>query len=120
MGRVSGGTLSPDGKNILYGVTYYNMEENKGSRDIYIIPVAGGTPKKLVESTISEFGEVSLTDPDLYENIADLICEKKKLSKNQIEPIVKNIEKNVKLIDLRLINLPEEIIEKMNQVYNNR
>jgi len=58
MGRVSGGTLSPDGKNILYGVTYYNMEENKGSRDIYIIPVAGGTPKKLVESTISEFGEV--------------------------------------------------------------
>ena len=69
---------------------------------------------------ISEFGEVSLTDPDLYENIADLICEKKKLSKNQIDPIVTNIEKNVKLIDLRLINLPEEIIEKMNQVYNNR
>ena len=69
---------------------------------------------------ISEFGEVSLNDPDLYENIADLICEKKKLSKNQIDPIVTNIEKNVKLIDLRLINLPEEIIEKMNQVYNNR
>jgi len=69
---------------------------------------------------ISEFGEVSLTDPDLYENIADLICEKKKLSKNQIDPIVTNIEKNVKLIDLRLINLPDEIIEKMNQVYNNR
>lgn len=58
MGRVSGGTLSPDGKNILYGVTYYSMEENKGSRDLYIIPVAGGTPKKLVESPISEFGEV--------------------------------------------------------------
>jgi 5'-3' exonuclease len=69
---------------------------------------------------ISEFGEVSLNDPDLYENIADLICEKKKLSKNQIDPIVTNIEKNVKLIDLRLINLPEEIIEKMNEVYNNR
>jgi 5'-3' exonuclease len=69
---------------------------------------------------ISEFGEVSLTDPDLYENIADLICEKKKLSKSQITPIVTNIERNVKLIDLRMINLPEEIIEKMNQVYNNR
>jgi len=69
---------------------------------------------------LTEFGEISLSDPDLYENIADLICEKKKLSKSQIEPIVGNIERNVKLIDLRLINLPEEIIEKMNEVYNNK
>lgn len=58
LGRVSGGTLSPDGKNILYGVTTYSLEENKSTRDIFIIPVSGGTPKKLVESTISEFGEV--------------------------------------------------------------
>jgi hypothetical protein len=33
---------------------------------------------------ITEFGEIDLRDPDLYENIADLICEKKKLSKTQI------------------------------------
>ena len=66
---------------------------------------------------LTEFGEISLTDPDLYENIADLICEKKKLSKSQIEPIVGNIERNVKLIDLRMVNLPEEIIEKMNDIY---
>lgn len=58
LGRVNGGTLSPDGKHVLYGVSTYNMEENKGTRDIYIIPVAGGTPKKLVDSPISEFGEV--------------------------------------------------------------
>jgi 5'-3' exonuclease len=69
---------------------------------------------------LTEFGEISLTDPDLYENIADLICEKKKLSKSQIEPIVGNIERNVKLIDLRMVNLPEEIIERMDEVYNNR
>jgi 5'-3' exonuclease len=66
---------------------------------------------------LTEFGEVSLTDPDLYENMADLICEKKKLSKSQIPSIVSNIQKNVKLIDLRLINLPDEIINKMNDVY---
>ena len=66
---------------------------------------------------LTEFGEVSLTDPDLYENMADLICEKKKLSKSQIPSIVSNIQKNVKLIDLRLINLPDEIINKMNYVY---
>ena len=49
--------------------------------------------------------------------MADLICEKKKLSKSQIPSIVSNIQKNVKLIDLRLINLPDEIINKMNDVY---
>ena len=68
---------------------------------------------------ISEFGEINLDDPDLYENIADLICEKKKLSKTQIESIVENIKSNVKLIDLRLHNLPDEIIEKMNNGYSN-
>ena len=68
---------------------------------------------------ISEFGEINLGDPDLYENIADLICEKKKLSKTQIESIVENIKGNMKLIDLRLHNSPDEIIEKMNNGYSN-
>jgi predicted nucleotidyltransferase len=76
--------------------------------------------KGIYDSYLSEFGEINLKDPDLNENIADLICEKKKLSKSQITPIVTNIERNVKLIDLRLINLPEEIIERMDEVYNNR
>jgi 5'-3' exonuclease len=77
---------------------------NKGAKGIY-------------DTYILEFGEVNLEDPDLYENIADLICEKKKLSKNQIETIVENINSNVKLIDLRLENLPDEIIEKMETKY---
>jgi 5'-3' exonuclease len=67
---------------------------------------------------ISEFGEINLGDPDLYENIADLICEKKKLSKTQIESIVENIKGNMKLIDLRLHNLPDEIIDKMESGYS--
>ncbi len=66
---------------------------------------------------INEFGEIDLRDPDLYENIADLICEKKKLSKSNITSIVKNIELNFKLIDLRISNLPFHVIEKMNNVY---
>lgn len=67
-----------------------------------------------------EFGEVNLTDPDLYENIADLICEKKKLSKTSIEGIVDNIKDNVRLVDLRLNNFPNEIVDKMEGVYNER
>lgn len=74
--------------------------------------------KTIYDNYLQEFGEINLEDPDLYENIADLICEKKKLSKTQIESIVNNIHDNVKLIDLRLINLPEEILDKMNDIFD--
>ena len=79
---------------------------NKGAQSIY-------------DEYILEFGEINLSDPDLYENIADLICEKKKLSKTQIESIVENIKDNMKLIDLRMHNLPGEIVEKMENGYSN-
>jgi len=75
--------------------------------------------QSIYDEYISEFGELNLGDPDLYENIADLICEKKKLSKTQIESIVENIKDNMKLIDLRMHNLPGEIVEKMENGYSN-
>lgn len=74
--------------------------------------------KSIYDNYISEFGEVNLSDPDLYENIADLIIEKKKLSKNEMSGIVNNIISNVRLIDLRMDNLPEDIVEIMENVYN--
>jgi 5'-3' exonuclease len=74
--------------------------------------------KTIYDEYLKEFGEVSLSDPDLYENIADLICERKKVSKTQIESIVENLIENVKLIDLRLDNIPEEIVTKMEEKYN--
>jgi 5'-3' exonuclease len=73
--------------------------------------------KGIYDTYITEFGEINLSDPDLHENIADLICEKKKLSKSKIEDIVDNIKGNFKLIDLRLHNLPTDIIDKMDEVY---
>ena len=76
--------------------------------------------KTIYDNYLLEFGEISLEDPDLYENIADLICEKKKLSKTQIETIVENIQGNVKLIDLRLENLPQEIIDKMESKFEGK
>jgi 5'-3' exonuclease len=73
----------------------------------------------IYESYLSEFGEPSLKDPDLFENIADLICEKKKISKTNIENIVERIQDNMKLIDLRIDNLPDQVVNDMNSVYNN-
>ena len=76
--------------------------------------------KTIYDQYISEFGEVSLSDPDLYENIADLICEKKKLGKSQIDKIVENFKDNVKLIDLSISNLPNEVISKMEEKYSQK
>lgn len=73
--------------------------------------------KVIYDQYLQDFGEISLNDPDLYENIADLICEKKKLSKTNIEKIVSNIEGNSKLIDLRIENLPDDIVDKMIEKY---
>jgi 5'-3' exonuclease len=75
--------------------------------------------KTIYDEYLLEFGEVNLMDPDLHENIADLICEKKKLSKSQISPIVGNIELNVRLIDLRMCNLPQEVVSRMAKVFEN-
>lgn len=73
--------------------------------------------KKLYDDYLLEFGNLDWNDSDLCENIADLICEKKKLSKKQIEPIVLNIEKNSKLINLDLAELPIDIVNKMKEIY---
>jgi 5'-3' exonuclease len=73
--------------------------------------------KGIYDMYVSEFGELNLQDPDLLDNIADLICEKKKLSKSKMPDIIENIKDNFRLIDLRLHNLPPEIISKMDMVY---
>ena len=57
-GRVSDIQLSPDKKTILYGTTYYNLTENKGNRDLFVIPVTGGTPVNLTNSPSGEYNGV--------------------------------------------------------------
>jgi 5'-3' exonuclease len=64
-----------------------------------------------------EFGLLSLKDPDLFENLADLICEKKKLPKSSIADIIKRIEENSKIINLELENFPSEILNNMREIY---
>jgi 5'-3' exonuclease len=66
---------------------------------------------------ITEFGDVDLKDPDLFENIADIICENKKLSKTNIEPIIENLKNNSKLINLDTTNIPKNIFLKMKEIY---
>ena len=98
---------SSDNINSVWSVTKNGKKRGMGA--------AGA--KTIYDEYLLEFGEVNLQDPDLHENIADLICEKKKLSKSQISPIVGNIEMNVRLIDLRMSNLPPEVVGRMTKVF---
>lgn len=70
--------------------------------------------KSILEKYKSEFGEISLADPDIYDNIADLICEKKKISRSSLDRISDNIKRNMNIITLDSSLWPKEIIERMN------
>ena len=51
-GRVSAPEISPDGSNMLYGVTYYDYQKNKGNTELYVQP--GATPIQISTTPSSE------------------------------------------------------------------
>jgi dipeptidyl aminopeptidase/acylaminoacyl peptidase len=56
--RLSDVQLSPDGKTLLFGISAYSVEENKGNRDLYTMPAEGGEMIRLTQSPGSEFNAV--------------------------------------------------------------
>lgn len=57
LGRVSLYDVSPDGKEALYGVTKYDIGENKGYRDLYLVKTDGssaGSPIQLTNTSGNE------------------------------------------------------------------
>jgi dipeptidyl aminopeptidase/acylaminoacyl peptidase len=58
LGRVSPETVSPEG-NLIYRVTYYDMDANKGESNLYSIPVNGGTETQLTKTAGTEYNVVS-------------------------------------------------------------
>ena len=47
LGRLSDPQLSPDGKTILYGVSYTSIADNRSVRNLFTLPVEGGDPTQL-------------------------------------------------------------------------
>lgn len=76
--------------------------------------------QKVYYKYLEEFGEPSFSDPDMCENLADLICEIKKLSKSEMSSIIRNINQNIKLIDLRISNIPNDLLDNMFEKFNNK
>jgi dipeptidyl aminopeptidase/acylaminoacyl peptidase len=53
--RVSGPVVSPDGTRVVFGVSAYDLAENGGGSDLFIVDVAGGEPRRLTTAEGSEF-----------------------------------------------------------------
>jgi dipeptidyl aminopeptidase/acylaminoacyl peptidase len=57
-GRVSDIQVSPDKSTVLFGVSYYSKEQNKGNRELYTVGVDGKGFKQLTKTPKSEFNAV--------------------------------------------------------------
>ncbi|MBM3403560.1 MAG: S9 family peptidase [Bacteroidetes bacterium] len=53
-GRVTEPAISPDNQAILFGITYYDIAQNKGNRELYSMPVAGGEITRLTTTPKGE------------------------------------------------------------------
>ncbi|MES2277472.1 MAG: S9 family peptidase [Bacteroidota bacterium] len=47
LGRLGSQDITPDGKQILFGVTQFNMVQNKSELNFYTVPVAGGQMRQI-------------------------------------------------------------------------
>ncbi len=55
MGRLGEVVVSPDGKNLALTITYYDVEENKGNSELYVMNMDGSDLKRLTFTTWGEY-----------------------------------------------------------------
>jgi len=54
LGSVTGPVVSPDGKKVLFGISYESVEHNRSNRDLYVMNVDGTGMTRLTRSARSE------------------------------------------------------------------
>lgn len=62
MGRVGSPTISPDGTQVIYTVTYYNLKENKGVTSLWLVPFEGGESVQVTDNAGSDNSPVWSAD----------------------------------------------------------
>lgn len=65
LGKMAEPTVSPNGEQLAYTVTYYDMDSNMGNAEIYIMPTAGGEAVQVTKTSASEFNPAWLDDNTL-------------------------------------------------------
>lgn len=53
-GRMSGVSISPDGTKAVYGVTYFNKEEDRSYTDLYVMTLADGKEMQITNTEANE------------------------------------------------------------------
>jgi dipeptidyl aminopeptidase/acylaminoacyl peptidase len=66
LGKMGEYAISPDGKQLAYTLTYYDMQENKGNSELYVMPTAGGEAERLTTTAQGEFNPVWKDDNTLF------------------------------------------------------
>jgi len=61
-GRLDDVQVSPDETTLLFGITYYDIPENKGNRELYTMSVNGGEMKRITETAGGEYQAVWSND----------------------------------------------------------
>lgn len=57
-GRIGDVSVSPDGKKVLYTLTYYSISENKGNAEVYTMNTDGSEVKRLTTTASSEWNVI--------------------------------------------------------------
>mgnify|MGYP004442235081 CR=1 FL=1 len=57
-GRIGDVSVSPDGEKVLYTVTYYSIEQNKGNAEVYLMDLKDNSTKRLTQTKNSEFNVI--------------------------------------------------------------
>ena len=57
-GRLGDVQVSPDGEKILYGVSYYSIEQNKSNRELFMMNTDGSGKVQLTETPQNEFNAI--------------------------------------------------------------
>ena len=55
LGRLSDPQVSPDGQRVVYGVSFYDIEKNRGNRDLYSVSSRGGAARRITAFQGNEF-----------------------------------------------------------------
>ena len=71
MGRIGGYQASPDGKKIVYQVSYYSVKENKSHTVIYVMDANGKNNKMLTTSNKSETDAVWINNGEKIAYLCD-------------------------------------------------
>lgn len=82
-GRVGSPVVSPDRKSVLYTVTTYDLGENRGNADLWIVPTAGGAARRLTNTPKSELSPVWRPDG---QKIAFLSAESGSMQAYELNP----------------------------------